>query len=269
MTSEVRVEELWTFPLKSGQGVQVTEAVLTGCGLKDDRRFALAGPDGEFVSLRTCPELVHLQCVPTGSGWALSWDSVPGPSLQFPRKFSDRLSLTLWGDVIDVGVFDSEVNHWVSEKAERDLRLVAFDRVSARQVDLDYAPPGTSTMLSDGFPILLTTFESHRQLNQWAGVSLYSGRMRSNLVVSGGAPFEEDSWLRLEGPEVTIELVKPCARCVATTVDPKTGQKGAEPLRTLSVHRKVGNEVIFGQNAIVVREGIVRVGEVLTIVTRR
>ena len=52
-------------------------------------------------------------------------------------------------------------------------------------------------------------------------------------------------------------------------MNPKTGQKGAEPLRSLAVHRKVDNEVIFGQNAIVLREGIVRVGEVLTIVTRR
>ena len=101
------------------------------------------------------------------------------------------------------------------------------------------------------------------------GEPLDIGRMRPNLVVSGGASFEEDSWIRMEGVEVTIELVKPCARCVATTVNPKTGQRGPEPLRSLAVHRKVDKEVFFGQNAIVLREGIVKVGEVLIIVTRR
>lgn len=269
MTEHVKVEKLLTYPLKSGRPVELSEAELTGFGLRDDRRFALADPNGDFVSLRTCPELVHLGCELLEERWQLSWGDEPGPKLELPERLEKRLALEIWGDTVNVGICDQEVADWISERAERPLRIVAFDQVSTRQVDLAYSAPGTSTMLSDGFPVLLTSVESHRQLDAWAGSSLELGRMRPNLVVSGGAPFEEDSWVRLEGPEVTIDLVKPCARCVATTVCPKTGQRGGEPLKTLSVHRKVGNEVHFGQNAIVVREGIVRVGEVLTITIRR
>lgn len=269
MTSKVRVEGLWSYPIKSGLGVSLEEARFTRDGIIDDRRFALCDLEGHFVSLRSCPELFQLGCRPCEAGWVLSWGDELGPTLQMPDATDSRLDFKIWGDVVDVGVMAADSNRWLSDKTGRPLRLVAFDERSSRIVDPTYAPPGTSTMLSDGFPVLLTTLESHRQLDDWAGTQQAVERMRPNLVVSGGAPFEEDSWVRLEGPEVTIELVKPCARCVATTVDPKTGRRGPEPLRTLSVHRKVGKEVMFGQNAIVVHEGIVRVGEVLTIVKRR
>jgi uncharacterized protein YcbX len=49
-----------------------------------------------------------------------------------------------------------------------------------------------------------------------------------------------------------MDVVKPCSRCVITTIDPDTGERGAnsEPLRTLSLYRKRGNKVYFGQNLI-------------------
>ena len=268
-TAEVRVEHLFTYPLKSGRAVESREAFITASGFRDDRRFALANQDNDFVSLRSCPVLVHLGCIYRDGTWLLSWNGEPGPVVRVLPEGLERLELKIWGDRVNVQCVSKEVDRWLSTKAQRPLRLVAFDRDSTRWVDPEYAPKETPTMLADGFPVLLTSMESHWALDRWVGEPLDIGRMRPNLVVSGGAPFEEDSWIRLEGPEVTIELVKPCARCVATTVNPKTGQKGAEPLRSLAVHRKVDNEVIFGQNAIVLREGIVRVGEVLTIVTRR
>ena len=263
------MEALWSYPIKSGLGVSLETARFTKDGIKDDRRFALCDLEGHFVSLRSCPELFQLGCRPCDAGWMLSWGDEPGPTFQMPDALSSRLDFKIWGDVVDVGLMDTGCSQWLSDKTGRKLQMVVFDARSSRIVDPTYTPLGTSTMLSDGFPVLLTTVESHRQLDDWAGTEQAVERMRPNLMVSGGTPFEEDSWVRLEGPEVTIELVKPCARCVATTVDPKTGQRGAEPLRTLSVHRKVGKEVMFGQNAIVVQEGIVRVGEVLTIVNRR
>ena len=43
--------------------------------------------------------------------------------------------------------------------------------------------------------------------------------------------------------------VKPCSRCVITTINPETGEKeSTEPLQTLSRYRKKGNKVFFGQN---------------------
>ena len=48
-----------------------------------------------------------------------------------------------------------------------------------------------------------------------------------------------------------------------TTVDQKTGEKGKEPLKTLSSYRTVNNKVMFGQNAVALTLGVVKVGDEL------
>ena len=268
-TDKLRIEGIYTYPLKSGRPWSIQDGQLQRSGLRHDRRFALADPNGKFISLRTCPQMVSLGCLHHAGQWQLTWEGAPGPSFAPKVEASSRTSIEVWGDVVDVAAADDQVNDWVSRRLGRPVTLVAYDDASHRPVDPTYAPPGMTTMLADGFPLLLTSMESHAALDAWVGEPMEVGRMRPNLLVSGGAPFEEDSWVRLQGTEVSIELVKPCARCVATTVCPKTGHKGAEPLRSLAVHRKVNREVLFGQNAIVHQEGIVRVGEVLRIVSRR
>ena len=46
--------------------------------------------------------------------------------------------------------------------------------------------------------------------------------------------------------------VKPCARCVLTTVNQDTAEKGKEPLLTLSKYRRQGEKVLFGQNVLAI-----------------
>jgi len=58
-----------------------------------------------------------------------------------------------------------------------------------------------------------------------------------------------------------LRLVKPCTRCVATTVDQDTAETGLEPLRTLATFRRWKDGVIFGQNAIIERLAPIRAGD--------
>ena len=57
---------------------------------------------------------------------------------------------------------------------------------------------------------------------------------------------------------MTFAGVKPCERCVTTTVDQETGTIGKEPLRTLATYRKQGSNVLFGQNLIHLGRGEIR-----------
>ena len=88
-------------------------------------------------------------------------------------------------------------------------------------------------------------------------------RFRPNLVVEGSGPFDEDTWKRIRIGETVFHVVKPCGRCVITTIDPERGEfDGKEPLRTLAKFRKVGDLVMFGQNLIAERPGgTIRVGD--------
>ena len=61
--------------------------------------------------------------------------------------------------------------------------------------------------------------------------------------------------------------MKPCARCVVTTLDPDTGVAGREPLATLAGYRRIGSKVYFGQNVIHRATGTISVGDAITVMS--
>jgi uncharacterized protein YcbX len=101
------------------------------------------------------------------------------------------------------------------------------------------------------------------ELNQRLEVPVSMDRFRPNLVFSGGQAFEEDEFTRIKVGEVDFQVVKPCARCVMITVNQQTGEKAKEPLATLATYRTVNNKVYFGQNAVALAPGMVRVGDLI------
>jgi uncharacterized protein YcbX len=81
-------------------------------------------------------------------------------------------------------------------------------------------------------------------------------------VVEGAGPWQEDGWKVLVIGGSEFSLVKPCSRCVMTTVDPEAGTKSADlqPLRELGTYRRTADGVIFGMNAIHESAGEIHVG---------
>jgi uncharacterized protein YcbX len=58
---------------------------------------------------------------------------------------------------------------------------------------------------------------------------------RPNFLVKGAEALEEDNWDWIKIGQVVFRNIKPCTRCIFTTVDPETGVKSPsiEPLKTL------------------------------------
>jgi uncharacterized protein YcbX len=56
-----------------------------------------------------------------------------------------------------------------------------------------------------------------------------------------------------------MDVVKPCARCVVTTIDKDTLETSREPLNTLNTFRRQAGGVMFGQNVIPLNEGPLQV----------
>ena len=121
---------------------------------------------------------------------------------------------------------------------------------------------------ADGFPFLLISQASLDELNRRLETPLPMDRFRPNIVVEGCEPHDEDGWNRMTAGEMSFRVVKPCARCVITTTDQATGERGREPLRTLATYRRFGSEVLFGQNLIHDGPGTLRVGDSCEITTR-
>ena len=147
---------------------------------------------------------------------------------------------------------------WLTGVLGQEVRLVWLDDPTRRPVEPEYARPDDRVSFADAYPLLLTNAASLDALNGWiaAGDSgegpVPMTRFRPNLVVASAAAWAEDGWLghRLRIGPVTFRVVKPCDRCVVTTTDQETGDKGREPLRTLGRYRNIDQKLLFGVNLI-------------------
>jgi uncharacterized protein YcbX len=125
-----------------------------------------------------------------------------------------------------------------------------------------YGHEDDQVAFADGFPLLLIGEASLQDLVQKVGRPLEMLRFRPNLVIEGGAAFAEDGWKRIRIGDVEFRVVKPCSRCILTTIDPQTGERSAdrEPLATLQKYRAQADGAMFGQNLVNDSNGQLEVG---------
>jgi hypothetical protein len=279
MTSQpLRVSALYVHPVKSCAGVRVDELTLDALGAVDDRRFMLVDAAGDFVSQRRHPQLACVSVARTAAGGVVL--SAPGRAaldVPVPSASLAPRGVTIWEDTVDVRDCGDAAAAWLSAVLGIGVRLVHMASDSVRPVDPRFAPRDARTALSDGFPLLVATDASLADLADRAGAPLEMERFRPNVVLSGSAAWAEDTWDALQIGDVTLRLVKPCARCSITLVDPRTGSVGVEPLRTLARFRRgadlgyggadAGN-VYFAWNALHDSPGRLRVGDEVRAVRR-
>lgn len=253
----MRVSSLWVHPVKSCRGVRLDRAELEETGLRHDRRWMVVDRDGRFVSQREHPELAtvsvtvwgdHLALTVHGHG-ALALPLDPGPDAP-PRR------VTVWRDAVDARRASPDAASWLQTTLGLDADLVWMPPGSARAVDPAYARASDRVAFADGFPLLLAAEASLDALNARLARPTPMERFRPNVVVAGSEPFEEDRWSAFRLGLVRCRAVKPCARCVIVDTDPWTGERTAEPLKTLSGFRTRDSKVYFAQNVVHARDAV-------------
>ena len=170
-------------------------------------------------------------------------------------------AVRVWKDTCRAAWLGERPAAWFSDFLGSSCGLVYMAGETIRPADPAYAPGGTRVSFADAFPFLLISEESLADLNLRLADPLPMNRFRPNLVVAGAAPYQEDRWDRVEIKGLGFRIVKPCARCVVTTTDQLTTERGREPLRTLATYRQVNGKVMFGQNVVHERQGRLRLGD--------
>jgi uncharacterized protein YcbX len=136
--------------------------------------------------------------------------------------------------------------------------------------DTNYAPFDANVSFADGYPVLVIGQSSLDDLNTRLSEPVSMIRFRPNLVFEGGLPYDEDQWYEFTVGNLTFYGVKPCARCILTTVDPEKGEiAGKEPIRTLSTYRKRNNKIFFGQNLMTNQTGTIKIGDEISVLSRK
>jgi uncharacterized protein YcbX len=272
----MRLSGLRRYPVKSCRGEDLPMCAVEPWGLAGDRRWMLIDPDGEVVTAREANRLVLITPDITDQGLRLSAPGVADLLIERPAN-GPLVEVEIWDDRLEARLADRSAGDWFSAVIGRPLRLVHLDDPHLRPVDPDYAEAGDVVSFADGFPLLLASEESLAQLNSWIadGPRADDGpvpmtRFRPNLVITGAPAFAEDSWLRLRVGEVALRVVKPCSRCVLTTIDPDTAVRTKEPLASLARHRKIGGKTLFAMNLIPENPyGTVQVGDRVEVLASR
>ncbi|WP_418955625.1 MOSC domain-containing protein [Streptomyces tritici] len=256
-------------PVKAMRGFAPAEAEVQPWGLAGDRRWTVVDGSGEVVTQRKHPRmaLAAAELLPDGD-IRLSAPGLEPLTVAVPEP-AGTVRVEVFGTPVEAVPAGGAADAWFSDYLDADVRLVHMDDPAVRRpVDPKYALPGETVSFADGYPLLVTATASLDALNSLIAQGdhadegpLPMNRFRPNLVVDGTGPWAEDGWTRLAVGEVTFRVAKPSGRCVVTTTDQLTGERGKEPLRTLGTHRRQGNKLVFGQNLVPEHTGTVRVGD--------
>jgi uncharacterized protein len=247
--TDLKVSELWCYPLKSAQGHPLERAEVMTEGLVGDRRWALIdSATGKLMS-------------------AKRWSTL----LMASARASDgKLSVTLPdGQRIDGDdpASSASLSAWLGRPVE--LREVAPDVEVAYEMTFD--PPNDDAELFD-IPAPVGSFLDLAAVHLLASATLDHAakrfpelewdvrRFRPNVVVDGSIdPFGEDAWAGREVTmgDVTLAVRQPTVRCAM----PLRAQPGLSRQRHLYDALEALHANHLGVYADVIEPGTVRVGD--------
>jgi len=290
------ISEINIYPIKSLKGILLQSSVVEKRGLQFDRRWMLTDPDGMFFTQRAVPKMAVLSVEVESGGLRVSSPEEGSVSIPFEPDRGKYQNVTVWQSDVAGEVYVGEVSEWFSDVLGRKCQLVRMPDKSYRHVSKPFDTGDDIVSFADGYPLLLLGEASVGELNErlhdryhdeeyGEKLPLPMNRFRPNVVVNGSEPFEEDRWARIKIGEAIFRVVKPCARCVMTTVDQSRGQfDGKEPLKTLAGFRMAKDafpdtfeafghtetSVLFGENLIPENPGVVlRTGDPIEVLETR
>ncbi|XP_028982579.1 mitochondrial amidoxime reducing component 2 [Diachasma alloeum] len=252
------LSDMFVFPVKSLGAVKENAMECTQLGLKSgwlrDRILMVIDLDGRFVTGRQMPNMVQITPSVAGSVLTLRAPGMMTISVDL-SNVGKSFRAAVWGQPVPACDCGEEIARWLSRfllQEDTGLRLVYYP--------LD-GPYRDVRMCNQGFPLLenadsgaypdatsytMMNEASIADLNTRIEDSVTPQQFRPNFVVKGAEPLEEDTWDWVKIGSVIFRNVKPCTRCIFTTIDPDTGTKdpNTEPLKTLRKYRQIQDPVL-------------------------
>ncbi|MDQ5979371.1 MAG: uncharacterized protein QG602_2345 [Verrucomicrobiota bacterium] len=270
----MRVTGLFIYPVKSLRGCAVPAVELDALGFAGDRRFLVIGENGQMLTQRGFTRMAQVNTALAGGTLTLSSDGAGRVSVSTASDPAARLhTVAVWKHE---GLLAEDCGDpaatWLGDFLGRKCRLVRIGAKFHRPVTKKAGRPGDAFSFADGSPVLVTSEASLADLNDRIqenhGEPVPMDRFRPNLVLSGCAAFAEDTMPLLRIGDITLRAAGKSDRCIMTTTDQRTGERGKEPLRTLAAFRRDPTldptAVWFGANFInESKSGVIRVGDVV------
>jgi uncharacterized protein YcbX len=259
----LKLSKINIYPIKSVTGFSLKESIVEPQGLADDRLYMLVDNNGLFITQRKYHQLALVNSEIINNKLIINAPNCKALEISLDDFSPEITTVTVWKDSCEVFIANNKVNQWFTQYLNFSVRLVKYNKVMPRKSDPDYSQENDIVSFADGFPLLLTSSESLKDLNSRLETAVTMNHFRANLVIDGFSEFEEDHWKKIKIGTINFDVVKPCSRCILTTINPATGVKNTErePLKTLTEYRKEKGGVMFGMNLIPRSHGIISMND--------
>ncbi|KAL0134400.1 hypothetical protein PUN28_001289 [Cardiocondyla obscurior] len=122
----------------------------------------------------------------------------------------------------------------------RDRTLLVID-LEGRFLTARQQPKMVNGAYPDETSYTLANEASIADLNTRLDEPVVAQQFRMSFLVKGPSAYEEDNWDWVKIGNVIMRNLRPCTRCIFTTINPETGTKhpNTEPLKTLRSYRQI------------------------------
>ncbi len=246
--NHLTVHSLHIYPIKSCGGISVQNTAIDKYGFENDRRWLLVDENGQFITQRDCSELSLVQPEIDGEILKVTFKK---STIEIPiqAKTEHQFYTSVW-DSEQLSVYDegNAAADFFSEAIKGKCRLVRRSESYERVVTSGKIIGEHNISFVDSHPILIVTQNSLKELNNRLDETLLPDRFRPNIIVEGDCEgFDEDNWRIIGINNQLFDFGKRCSRCVVTTINQQTAEKGTEPLQELaSFRRDHRGKVCFG-----------------------
>lgn len=258
--SEIYIEELNIYPVKSCAPISGDSFGITEKGFAYDREWVITRPNGTFISQRTNPELALIQTNIQDDRLVLKAPIVGELAIPLARKSSEETQIEIFkkaGTGTDEG---NVVANYLSDYIGKPVRLFRNQQPRLIKEECRKEDATTAVGFADGFQVLLASTESLKELNKHSDQEIDMARFRANMIVSGELEaYDEDYWRKLTiAKNVGFQVVRACARCPMPNINQATAEFPKPAERFVSAALKEsrtgidplngGYEIFFGQN---------------------
>lgn len=247
-----KVSKIWIYPVKSCAGIPLKNAQTSLLGLMDgsvrDRSFAFTTERGALIRGAMIGATVKIKPLLNGNSLILKYPDVEDLSVDLEQVEAEKneATINIFGDIapgLDCG---DAAARWLENVLGKKAHLLYHSNIPSPRTTESFAgkfplmKKDDNSLYADCFPYLLMTKESINDLQSRVSCQTPPENFRPNILVEGvGKAYDEDDWAYIKIGSSIFRNIRPCTRCIFTTVNYETGtkEKDMEPLRTLKKYR--------------------------------
>lgn len=258
------IRDIIIYPIKGLRGIHAQEWLALKAGFEYDRRWMILDHNHKFVTQRSFPQMALFSQKIMGNMLKVSYEN-HSLEILLNDHTHEIINTKVWDDVAVTVACSSQSSEWFSEMLKTKVILVKIMDEQSRKHMVKATGKTVDVSLADGYPYLVVSEQSLNLLNEKMSFPVKMDRFRPNIVVTADFAHHEDEWKGMEIGQTVFENIKPCGRCNVITIDQQSAEINTEPLRLLNQYRKAGNSVNFGTNMVCLQEGMIHVGDKISL----